>query len=77
MRYLFVVSALLLTACSESVPAKVLTYKVTCPLTMTETSVDTVRGTIYFYSESSLDVYMGSGLMRTQFPKTCVIKEIL
>jgi hypothetical protein len=77
MRYLFVLlSALLLIACGDSAPVEVLTYRITCPLTMTETSVDTVRGTMYFYSSTSLDVYTGSGINRVEFPKNCVVKEI-
>lgn len=48
------------------------TYEVRCPLTMSESSTDTIRASTYVYGNGSLTFYSHF----RQFPGTCVVKEL-
>lgn len=79
MKYLFL--AVLLVACSpnQRVPEIVHNYQVTCPVTMTQTVIDTVKGTSYYYETSGLVVYdfnKSFVVAEGRYPQTCVVKVL-
>lgn len=78
MKYLFL--AVLLVACSSEprIPDPVHNYQVTCPVTMTQTVVDTVKGTDYYY-DTSLTIYDVNNSFADptgRYPTTCVVKVL-
>ena len=79
MKYLFL--AFLLLACSSEprIPDPVHNYQVTCPVTMTQTVVDTIKGTSYYYETSGLEVYdfnKSFVVAEGRYPETCVVKAL-
>jgi hypothetical protein len=74
MKYFILMLAFAFTACSSSKePSHLLTYEVTCPVTIQLAKVDTITGFGYKYYESSVMIY--SAEFR-EYPKTCVVSRI-